>query len=135
MKTKAADSNAIAGALRAEEARQQSLLKSDWLTLDSLLSHNLVYVHSPTVRDTKASLMAKLAGGELQYLQVNFEDLQAQAAGHCVVITGRFLAEISKQGHSKKVQSLFMTVWRLDDTDGAEPRWQLIAHQGTPLAI
>lgn len=135
MKTKATDANAIEGALRAEEARRQSLLKSDWLTLDSLLSHDLIYVHSTTVRDTKASLMAKLTSGELQYLQVNFEDLQAQAAGPCVVITGRFLAEISKQGQSKQVRSLFMTVWRLDDNDGAEPRWQLIAHQGTPLAI
>lgn len=128
-------SNAIQGALCAEEERRQALLTGDWLTLDSLLSDDLVYVHSTTARDNKVSLMAKLESGELQYLRVNFEDLDAHGAGNCVVITGRLSAEISKQGQSKQIRSLFMTVWSLVDTGSAIQKWQLTAHQGTPLPL
>ncbi len=135
MNTAATPSNAFQGALSAEEARRQALLRDDWLSLDSLLSDDLVYVHSTTAKDNKVSLMAKLTSGELQYLRVDFEDLDAHGAGNCVVITGQLSAEISKQGQSKQIRSLFMTVWRLVYTGSAEPKWQLSAHQGTPLPL
>jgi hypothetical protein len=135
MHTTAPHSNAIQSALSAEEERRQALLTGNWLMLDRLLSDDLIYVHSTTVRDNKVSLMAKLASGELQYLQVNFEDLDAHVAGNCVVITGRLSAEISKQGQSKHVRSLFMTVWKLVDTGSTEQKWQLTAHQGTALPV
>ena len=125
----------VRAALLAEEQRRQALQTGDWQALDALLSEQLVYVHSTAASDTKKSLMAKLEGGELQYVEISFADLKGQAAGDCVVITGRLSAEVSKQGQSKQVRSLFMTVWTLNDGVSGLHQWQLIAHQGTPLPI
>jgi hypothetical protein len=125
----------VRAALLAEEQRRQALQTGDWLALDELLSEQLVYVHSTAASDTKKSLMAKLEGGELQYVEISFADLKGHAAGDCVVITGRLSAEVCKQGQSKQVRSLFMTVWTLNAGGSGRYQWQLIAHQGTSLPI
>lgn len=125
----------LQAALLAEEQRRQVLLKSDWQALRALLSDDLVYVHSTTARDSQLSLMAKLEGGELQYLALSFDDLQARLVGDCVLITGRMSAEVSKQGQARQVRSLFMTVWTVEDNGHGQPQWQLRAHQGTPLPL
>ena len=125
----------VRAALLAEEQRRQALQTGDLKALDALLSEQLIYVHSTAASDTKKSLMAKLEGGELQYVEISFADLEGHAAGDCVVITGRLSAEVCKQGQSKQVRSLFMTVWSLHDDPSGRHQWQLIAHQGTPLPI
>lgn len=125
----------LRAALLAEEQRRQALQAGDWQTLSALLSEKLVYVHSTAASDTKKSLMAKLEGGELQYVEISFADLKGHVAGNSVVITGRLSAEVSKQGQTRQVRSLFMTVWTPNEDASGRHRWQLIAHQGTPLPI
>ncbi len=112
-----------------EERRRQALLSSDLNTLQSLLSDNLIYMHSTGVCDHKDSYLAKLANGSLKYLKLNFGEMQVQELKNAAVVTGRMSATISKDGQQKEVASLFMTVWACG-TDGA---WRLHAHQGTPV--
>ena len=119
--------------LQAEERRRQALLAGDTAALQTLLADALVYVHSTATSDSKASYLAKLQSGSLKYVSLHFEDLQARVLGHCAVVTGRMSAEVSKDGQSKQVRSLFITVWSADGEVGAPALWQLQAHQGTPL--
>jgi uncharacterized protein (TIGR02246 family) len=115
--------------LALEERRRQALLAGDLPALQALLAPDLSYVHSTGARDTRESYLAKLAGGSLQYLTLNFADPQVQLLAQAGVVTARMAAMVSKDGQRKSVASLFMTVWACD-ADGV---WRLHAHQGTPL--
>ena len=116
--------------LQGEDARRQALVANDVDALRTLLADDLVYVHSTGGRDTRDSYIAKLQGGALRYLEVAFTDLQVSPRPQAAVVTGRMSAVILKDGERKSVSSLFMTVWM----PNAQGRWQLRAHQGTPVA-
>ena len=121
--------------LAAEEWRRQALLSADLEALQVLLADALVYVHSTGASDSKDSYLAKLRSGSLRYQALQFEDLQARGvgqAGDAVVVTGRMVAEVLKDGQPRAVRSLFMTVWAR--APGAAP-WRLCAHQGTPWTV
>ena len=120
--------------LAAEEWRRQALLSADLEALQVLLADALVYVHSTGASDSKDSYLAKLRSGSLRYQALQFEDLQARGvgqAGDAVVVTGRMVAEVLKDGQPRAVRSLFMTVWTRAPGTAPVP-WQLCAHQGTP---
>lgn len=114
--------------LALEERRRQALLAGDLSALQGLLADELVYVHSTGACDRKDSYLAKLSGGSLKYLELNFSELQVQLL-QTAVVSGRMAAVVSKDGQHKNVASLFMTVWGC----GADGAWRLYAHQGTPV--
>ena len=107
----------------------------DIAALEALLSEGLVYVHSTGGRDTKTSYLDKMASGSLKYLTLSFEDLQVHAAGSGHVVTGRMSAEVSKDGQSKAVRSLFMTVWMPESGAEGPQGLRMLAHQGTPCPV
>lgn len=120
-----------APALAGEQARRAALLAGDGDALASLLSPELVYVHSTGARDRRDSYVEKIRSGALRYLNLDFEDLQAVSAGEgVVVLTGRMQATVRRDGQDRAVRSLYLAVWvRRDDANG----WWMVAHQGTPL--
>ena len=115
--------------LALEERRRQALLACDLPVLQGLLADDLVYVHSSAVCDRKDSYLAKLSGGHLRYLELDFSDLQVQQLQQAAVVTGHMAARVSRGGQTVNVSSLFMTVWSC----GPDGVWRLHAHQGTPL--
>lgn len=114
-----------------EERRRQALLAGDLPALQGLLADDLIYVHSSGACDRKDSYLAKLSGGSLKYLELDFGGLQVHLLQQAAVVNGRMAAVISKDGQRKKVASLFMTVWGC----GADGAWRLHAHQGTPVPV
>ena len=116
--------------LQAEEKRRQALLAGDLDALDALLSPALVYVHSSGGQDSKASYLQHMRSGTLQYQSMSFEALQAHPASFCCIVTGRMLAQVTRNGQPMSIRSLFMTVWA--PAPGTAPVWQLQAYQGTP---
>jgi Domain of unknown function (DUF4440) len=122
-------------ALQWEQQRRAALLAGDAEALAPLLSEALVYVHSTAVRDSKGTYLAKLRGGVLRYLSLEFTDLNADVSAGAVLVTGRMAATVLREGQEKQVKSVFLTVWLPERTDGsvAGETWRLRAHQGTPL--
>lgn len=118
--------------LQAEEKRRQALLAGDLDALDALLSPALVYVHSSGGQDSKASYLEHMRSGTLQYQSMSFEALQAHPASSCCIVTGRMLAQVTRNGQPMSIRSLFMTVWAPAPGTAAQPVWQLQAYQGTP---
>jgi hypothetical protein len=106
------------------------LLTGDLDALDALLSPALVYVHSSGGQDSKASYLEHMRSGTLQYQSMSFEALQAHPASSCCIVTGRMLAQVTRNGQPMSIRSLFMTVWA--PAPGTAPVWQLQAYQGTP---
>jgi hypothetical protein len=117
--------------LALEERRRQALLAGDLPALQGLLADGLVYVHSTGVCDPKATYLAKLSGGSLKYLVLNFSNLQVQVLQKAAVVSGRMAGTVSKDGQQKNVASLFMTVWAC----GSDDVWRLHAHQGTSMPV
>ncbi len=126
---------AISQVLANERRRQDALLAADTHTLSTLLSPDLVYVHSTAARDDLSSYLAKLQSGSLKYLSLVFDEFQAQQRADTVVVTGRMQAQVSRDGQVKTVRSVFMTVWREEKDSKGQPSWRLWAHQGTPLPL
>jgi hypothetical protein len=126
--------NGPAAALQWEQRRREALLAGDASALDAMLSESLVYVHSTAVRDTKASYLAKMTGGVLRYLRLDFTGLEVQRHEGAALVTGRMSATVLKEGQEKQVSSLFLTVW-CPEPGPAGPVWRLCAHQGTPLPL
>ncbi len=118
--------------LQAEEKRRQALLAGDLDALDAMLSPTLVYVHSSGGQDSKASYLNHMRSGTLQYQSMSFEALQAHPASSCCIVTGRMLAQVTRNGQPMSIRSLFMTVWATAPGTAANPVWQLQAYQGSP---
>lgn len=118
--------------LQAEEKRRQALLAGDLDALDAMLSPALVYVHSSGGQDSKASYLNHMRSGTLQYQSMSFEALQAHPASSCCIVTGRMLAQVTRNGQPMSIRSLFMTVWAPAPGTATKPVWQLQAYQGTP---
>jgi ketosteroid isomerase-like protein len=122
-------------ALMAEEQRRQAMLGGDIAALEALLSDGLVYVHSTGGRDTKTTYLNKLASGSLKYLSLSFEDLQVHGAGPVQVVTGRMSAEVSIQGQSKAIRSVFLTVWMPEPGADGQQGLRMLAYQGAPCSV
>ena len=122
-------------ALMAEEQRRLAMLGGDIAALDGLLSEGLVYVHSTGGRDTKTTYLDKLASGSLKYLTLSFEDSQVHGAGPVQVVTGRMSAEVSIQGQSKAIRSLFLTVWMPESGADGQQGLRMLAYQGAPCPV
>lgn len=56
---------------RQEERRYQAMLDNDLVTLERLLGEELRYIHSNALVDSKASYIASLKAGAVQYQQIN----------------------------------------------------------------
>ncbi len=120
--------------LKAEERRRQALLAGDLNALDDLLSPALVYIHSSGGQDSKTSYLEHMRSGSLQYQSMSFQDLKAHPASYCCIVTGRMLADVTRQGKPLSIRSQFMTVWAPAPGTADQPVWQLQAYQGTPWA-
>lgn len=112
---------------RWEQRRCETMLAGDVPTLHGLLSEQVVYVHSTSVRDSRASYLQKISSGSLRYLQLSFTDLDIQISEGVVLVTGCMAATVLKDGHEKAIRSTFLTVWLPESGE-----WRLRAHQGTP---
>lgn len=112
---------------RWEQRRCEAMLAGDVLTLNGLLSEQVVYVHSTSVRDSRASYLQKISSGALRYLQLSFTDLEIQVSAEVVLVAGCMAATVLKDGQEKSVRSTFLTVWLPESGE-----WRLRAHQGTP---
>src|SRR5258707_6679259 len=56
-----------AAVLAAQKERLQAMVRSDLDALGRLLPDDLTYTHASGVADTKASLLASIAAGKLEY--------------------------------------------------------------------
>lgn len=131
----------LAQARALEAGRAAALLAGDCAGLQALLSPGLVYVHSSGLRDTRASLLARLGSGQLRYQDLSLDDLQCQAHPDVLIVTGRMRAGVLKAAQALHVDSLFMTVWLCTPQTPQTPHpphapeaasWQLVAHHGLP---
>ncbi|CAN7675984.1 nuclear transport factor 2 family protein [Pseudorhodoferax sp. LjRoot39] len=114
--------------LALEERRRAAMLAGDLGALRALLAPDLRYTHSTGACDTRDSLLAMLAGGQIAYRQLAFTPLAVQCTADADTVSGEMHAEVLRDGVPRGVAARYLAVWL--QRAGV---WQLAAFQGTAL--
>jgi ketosteroid isomerase-like protein len=112
----------------AEDRRYAAMVAADVDTLAGLLSDAVVYTHSSGSRDDKPTLLSKISGGSLVYVQVQHPVAQVIVLGDAVLVIGEMHADIVVGGQPKRLDNTTLAVWAAQDGE-----WRLAAFQPTPL--
>ena len=118
----------VADALQAEDARYEAQIDNDFETLETLLAKDLVYIHSSTVQDTKASFIESLRSGKVSYNSMERSNTKVRIFGTVAIITGKAVFEVTARGRDKTLNLLFHSVWVKRD-----PGLQFVSWQATLL--
>ena len=101
----------VADALQAEDARYEAQIDCDFDALDRLLGKDLVYIHSSTVQDTKASFIESLRSEKVSYHSMERSNTKVRIFGNVAIITGKGVFEVTARGRDKTLNLLFHSVW------------------------
>jgi len=121
--------DAITREIRAlEDQRYKAMVDGDLATLDRLLGDGLVYTHSSSAVDGKASYLESLRSKKVVYRKAERADERIQVHGDAAVITGELRLDVLLDGNPRAMRSRFLNVW------AKGPRgWQMVAWQSTPV--
>lgn len=111
-----------------EDRRYKAMVDGDLATLDALLGDGLVYTHSSSVVDGKASYLAALRAKKFVYQKVERPEENIQAHGDTAVVTGELRLEVLLEGNPRAMRSRFLNVWAKGPKG-----WQMVAWQSTPV--
>jgi hypothetical protein len=98
-------------ALRAEQARYDAQTGNDFAAMERLFGDELVYVHSSTTLDTKASFIESMRSGAVKYRRMTLGDAKVRTYGCIAIITGGARFEVTARGQDLKLDLLFHSVW------------------------
>jgi hypothetical protein len=98
-------------ALKAEEARYAAQLANDFVAMERLFGDELVYIHSSTTLDTKASFIESMRSGAVKYRKMTRGDVKVRTYGCIAIVTGRGSFEVTARGQDLKLELLFHAVW------------------------
>jgi hypothetical protein len=101
----------VAEALQAEEARYAAQLRNDFAAMERLFGDDLVYIHSSTVEDTKASFIESMRSGNVKYRGMKRGDVSVRTYGCIAIISGRAGFEVTARGQELSLELLFHAVW------------------------
>jgi hypothetical protein len=112
-------------ALRSEQARYAAQMSNDFAAMDRLFGDDLVYVHSSTVLDTKASFIESMRSGTVRYRQMQIRgEPKVRTYGGIAIITGRALFEVTVRGEDRSLDILFHSIWARRDAGVQFVSWQ-----------
>jgi ketosteroid isomerase-like protein len=111
-----------------DRKRMDAMCQRDMATLKTLLADDLVYTHSSAKVDTKQSLLGAMEAGTTVYTSIEPSDVQAQAFGDAVVLTGVARIDVTSSGRPLSFGVRFTDVYA---NRGGE--WQMVAWQSTRL--
>ena len=114
----------VADALQAEDARYEAQIDCDFDALDRLLGKDLVYFHSSTLQDTKASFIESLRSEKVSYHSMERSNTKVRIFGNVAIITGKGVFEVTARGRDKTLNLLFHSVWVKRDSGLQFVSWQ-----------
>ena len=110
-KDQGVDSLVASEVLNAEDERYEAQLNCDLDALEELLAKDLIYFHSSTVIDTKASFIASLESEKLVYEDMERANTKVRIFGNTGIITGRANYQVISRGARRNLDMLFHSVW------------------------
>lgn len=111
-----------------ENDRCVALVRREIAAVADCLSDDLVFCHSSGSHETKASLIAKLSSGEIEYLSASSSDETVQLFNGLCLLHSRFRADVVVKGRQVVIDNQSLSAWA--DESGT---WRQVAYQPTPL--
>ena len=116
--------------LEADAGRRQALLDASAETLAPYLHDDFVQIHATGVLDSRASLLAKVAGGALVYQSIEVPQSVVHLLADGVALqVSEVLQTVVIAGAPKLVHVRVAAVWL--QVEGA---WRLRSYQGSTMA-
>lgn len=112
--------------LANEQARFDAMIHRDTLALESLLSPDLVYIHSNALRETKADHVRSVISGKIVYEKMEPSNNSVRFFGKTAINTGDIHVKGIISGNPFDVKMLYTAVYRKK-----KKRWLLVSWQTT----
>jgi ketosteroid isomerase-like protein len=111
-----------------EDRRCAALIQGDIAGIAELLSDDLLWTHSSSRQDTKASFLVALTEGATRYLEIARSDENIRVRGDVAVITGVADMRAVVNGEEKVLRNRYLNVWTREGG-----RWRMSAWQSTSV--
>ena len=96
---------------RAEQARYTAQISGDFAALERMIGEDLVYIHSSSNVDTKASFIESQRSGAVKYRSMKPLDLKVRTYACVGIVSGRLDVEVTVRGQENALKLLFHSVW------------------------
>ncbi len=104
------------------------MIAADITVLGSLLSDELIWIHSSGKSDSKSAFLASIGSGAVVYGALDVADVSVSAHGNVFLCHGTLHGTASRNGVEKNLNSRFLSVWK--HHEGA---FELLAWQSTGI--
>ncbi len=98
-------------ALKAEQDRYAAQMKGDAAAMQRLIGDDLVYIHSSTVQDSKASFIESIRSGNVKYRTMKRGDVKVRTYGCIAIVSGGASFEVTVKGEDRTLNLLFHAVY------------------------
>jgi hypothetical protein len=98
-------------ALRAEQDRYVAQMKGDVGAMQRLIGDDLVYIHSSTVQDTKASFIESIRSGNVKYRKMKRGEVKVRTYGCIAIVSGGASFEVTVKSEDRTLNLLFHAVY------------------------
>jgi len=98
-------------ALKAEQDRHAAQMKGDVAAMQRLIGDDLVYIHSSTLQDTKASFIESIRSGNVKYRTMKRGDVKVRTYGCIAIVSGGASFEVTVKGEDRTLKLLFHAVY------------------------
>ena len=98
-------------ALKAEQDRYNAQMKGDVAAMQRLIGDDLVYIHSSTVQDTKASFIESIRSGNVKYRTMKRGEVKVRTYGCIAIVSGGASFGVTVKGEDRNLNLLFHAVY------------------------
>ena len=106
----------------------KALAGNDIPALDKLISPDMIYTHSGSNTDTKATYLEALKGGNQKYTMFEYDKLDSKMYGNTALVFGVVHVKSITKGAPSESHLRILHVWVKQ-----KGTWQLVAHQSTKM--
>ena len=111
-------------ALQAEDERFKAQMSGDAAAMKKLFGDDLVYIHSSTVVDTKASFIESITSGNVKYRSMSRDAPKVRTYGCLAIVSGSAKFEVAVKGEQRTLDLLYHAIWAKRSTGIQFVSWQ-----------
>jgi len=108
----------------AEDARYAAQMANDFDAMQRLFGADLVYIHSSSAVDDKASYIDSMRSGTVRYRVMRRSEVEARTFGCLAILTGNADYDVTVKGQELSVQLRFHAIWAKREGGAQFVSWQ-----------